>query len=246
MALQRLKEAAEKTKHELSSSLETGDQPPVHRAERQGRAAPHRAVDDALGARAPHERSHRADDRALPEGARRRQVHAHGHSQRHPRRRDDPDARRAEDRQAVLREGASQGRQPRRGGRGRRRPPGHGAQRRQGRGVAARRDAALDRRRDGRRRLHHAHRAQHDGAHGEERDLHHQRGQPVVRPRARPSGRAQDGRGQPEPGALRARRNPPGAARRAEDPGHVPHRRGRPRQRRGEGSRHGQGAARSG
>ena len=36
MALQRLKEAAEKAKHELSSSLETEINLPVHRAEREG------------------------------------------------------------------------------------------------------------------------------------------------------------------------------------------------------------------
>ena len=42
MALQRLKEAAEKTKHELSSSLETEINLPFIAAERQGRAAPHR------------------------------------------------------------------------------------------------------------------------------------------------------------------------------------------------------------
>ena len=127
MALQRLKEAAEKTKHELSSSLETEINLPFIATEREGRAAPHRADDDAHRARAPHERSRRADHRALPEGARRREAHAGRHPQRGPRRRDDPHARRAEGGEAVLRQGAAQGRQPGRGRRRRRRPPGRRA-----------------------------------------------------------------------------------------------------------------------
>ena len=84
--------------------------------------------------------------------------------------------------------------------------------------------------------------AQHDGPHREERDLHHERGQPDLRAGPRAPGRAQDGGRQPEPRALRAHGNPAGAARRAEDPGHVPHRRRRARERRSEGPRHGQGA----
>ena len=73
----------------------------------------------------------------------------------------------------------------------------------------------------------------------QERDLHDERRQPVVRARPRPAGRAQDGRRQPEPRPLRADGHPAGAARRAQDPGHVPHRRRRHRQRRGQGPRDG-------
>ena len=43
MALQRLKEAAEKAKHELSSSIETEINLPFIAHEREGRAAPRRA-----------------------------------------------------------------------------------------------------------------------------------------------------------------------------------------------------------
>ena len=43
MALQRLKEAAEKAKHELSSSLETEINLPFIAQSAEGRAAPHRA-----------------------------------------------------------------------------------------------------------------------------------------------------------------------------------------------------------
>ena len=44
MALQRLKEAAEKAKHELSSVARDRDQPAVHRPSGQGRAAPPRSA----------------------------------------------------------------------------------------------------------------------------------------------------------------------------------------------------------
>ena len=60
----------------------------------------------------------------------------------------------------------------------------------------------------------------------------------IVRADPRAPGRAQDGRGQPQPRALRAHRHPAGAARRPQDPGHVPARRERRRQHRGEGPRH--------
>ena len=74
------------------------------------------------------------------------------------------------------------------------------------------------------------------------RDLHDEHRQPDLRPGARAPGRAQDGGGQPQPDALRAHRDPARAARPAEDPGLLPHRRRRHRERRGEGPRHRQGA----
>ena len=57
MALQRLKEAAEKAKHELIVVARDRDQPAVHRDERDGRAAPPREDDEAHRARAAHART---------------------------------------------------------------------------------------------------------------------------------------------------------------------------------------------
>jgi hypothetical protein len=81
--------------------------------------------------------------------------------------------------QVAHRQGPAQGRQPRRGGRRRRRPPGRRAQgRRQGH-PAARRDPADPRHRDDGRRVHQDDRAQHDHPHPALRDLHHRGRQPA-------------------------------------------------------------------
>ncbi len=101
-------------------------------------------------------RPHREDHRALqdrPEGRRRHRPAAR---HRHPGRRHDPHAQGAGGGEAVLRQGAAQGREPRRGGGGGRRHPGRRAE---GRGEGRpppRRHPALAGRRDRRRRLHHA------------------------------------------------------------------------------------------
>ena len=119
MALQRLKEAAEKAKIELSSADADRDQPAVHLdgPEDPPAAAPG-AEADAGEAREPGRRPDRADDEALPAGAEGR-----GHRQGRHRgggagRRHDPDAEGHRGGAEVLRQGAAQGRQPRRGGGG--------------------------------------------------------------------------------------------------------------------------------
>ncbi len=70
------------------------------------------------------------DARPVREGARRRELHARRHPERHPRRRHDAHAGRAGRREAVLRARPAQGREPRRGRRGRRGAAGRGARRR--------------------------------------------------------------------------------------------------------------------
>ena len=113
----------------------------------------------------------------------------------------------------------------------RRRHPGRRAQ---GRGEGrppARRDAAVARRRDRRRRVHQDHRQEHHHPLQEGAGLLHRGRQPAAGERARPPGRARDGRGQQDAGALRAGRHPARAARRAADRGHLRHRRQRHRAR---------------
>ncbi len=101
-----------------------GDQPAVHRTSAKGEPLHIVRSMTRIELELLTQRSHRADDRAVPEGARRREADAGGHPQRHPRRRDDAHARRAEDGEGVLRQGAAQGREPGRGRRGRRRLQG--------------------------------------------------------------------------------------------------------------------------
>ena len=181
MAMQRLREAAEKAKIELSGSAEAQINLPYITALRAGPAAPGHQADPR---RVP------ADD-LRPAGPLQDPVQA-GHqgrrrqAQRHPpcgaRRRLDPDASRGRPGQgADRRQGAEQGRQPRRGRRGRRVPAGRRAQGRgQGR-PAARRDPAVAGHRDQGRHLHQAHRAQHHHPDQALGDLHHRRRQPAVR-----------------------------------------------------------------
>ena len=121
MALQRLREAAEKAKIELSSSQETtinlpyitaSDAGPLHLDEKLTRVAVPAA--DGRPAR-PH-------PRAVPVGDPGRRHRRRRDRPRRPRRRLDPDARRRRARQgADRRQGAQQGRQPGRGRRHRRR-----------------------------------------------------------------------------------------------------------------------------
>ena len=72
-ALQRLFEAAEKAKVELSSVTQTTSQPAVHHCRCLGTQAPQHD-DDALDLRADHRRSRRAHDGARPAGTGRRQA----------------------------------------------------------------------------------------------------------------------------------------------------------------------------
>jgi hypothetical protein len=130
------------------------DQPAVHHRHRRRPAAPRRDAHpgqvpgaDRRPARAlqgPFEQA--IKDAGVP--------HQGRHRPRHPRRRLHPHARRHRPGQGAHRQGAQQGRQPRRGRRRRRRAPGRRAQgRRQGR-PAARRHPAVARHRDQGRRDH--------------------------------------------------------------------------------------------
>ena len=117
--------------------------------------------------------------------------------------------------QSHDRQGAPQGRQPRRGRRHRRRRPGRRAQGRgQGR-PAARRHPAVARHRDQGRRHDQAHRAQHHHPHPAHRGVHHRRGHAAVGRDPRAAGRARDGDVQQDAGQVPARRPAAGAPRRA-------------------------------
>ena len=144
MALQRLKEAAEKAKIELSSRHPDRDQPAVHLdGPEDAPAAAPGAEADPRQAREPGRRPDRADDEALPGGAEGRRHRQVRHRRGGAGRRHDPHAEGHRGGDQVLRQGAAQGRQPRRGGGDGRGDPGRrAAGRRQGRG-AARRDAAV-------------------------------------------------------------------------------------------------------
>ena len=129
MALQRLKEAAERAKIELSSSAETEINLPFIAASDQGPAPPpadaraHRARGARRAARA-------ADARAVQPRAVRRGHRREGHRRRHPRRRPDAHAAHPHARRRHVRQGSEPAGQPRRGRRGRRRDPGRRAHRR--------------------------------------------------------------------------------------------------------------------
>ena len=182
MALQRLKEAAEKAKQELSTTMETEINLPFVTADASGpkhlalkltRSKLEQLVDDLLAAVD-------GPGAAVPEGRRRRaQGHRRGGAgRRHDAHAEDPAAG-----EGLLRQGAAQGREPRRGGGGRRGHPGrHPGRRRQGR-AAARRHAAVAGRRDPGRRDDQAHRAQHHDPHQE--DARSSRPRPTARPRWR-------------------------------------------------------------
>ncbi len=136
-------------------------------------------------------------------------------------RRHDAHAEGAGDREAALRQGAAQGRQPRRGGGDRRGDPGRrAAGRRQGR-APARRDAAVARHRDAGRRVHAPDRPQHHDPDQEEPGLLHRRGQsgrgddPRLPGRARDGGRQQAARASSTWSAFRPRR---AACRRSRSP----------------------------
>ena len=183
MALQRLKEAAEKAKIELSSVQETGINLPFITVGRGRPDAPrHAAVS----------REARADDRTRSSSARwslcgkalaRREEEPERDRRGRPRRRLDPHSAREGDGEEVLRQGSAQGRQSRRSRRGRRRGAGgRPLGRREGPG-AARRDPAHPRRRDARRRDDRDDPAQHDDPHAEEGDLLDGDRQPAQRSR---------------------------------------------------------------
>ena len=141
MALQRLKEAAEKAKKDLSFQAQADINLPFITADQTGPKHLTMTI-----SREPVREADRPPVRALPrarhEGPGRRQAQAVGDRRGRAGRRLDPHAAGPADRQGDLRQGAAQGRQPRRGRRHRRGDPGGGAgRRRQGRAPARRHPA---------------------------------------------------------------------------------------------------------
>jgi molecular chaperone DnaK len=143
LALQRLKEAAEKAKIELSNSTQTDVNLPYITADASGpkhlnikltRAKLESLVDELI------ERTIEPCRIAVKDAG----VKLTRHRRRHPGRRHDAHAQGAGEGQGVLRQGAAQGRQPRRGrGRGRGHPGPGAGRRAQGRAAAGRHPAVL-------------------------------------------------------------------------------------------------------
>ena len=212
MALQRLKEAAEKAKVELSSTVQTEINLPFITADASGpkhlvltltraklEALIAELVERTLGPCRQAMQDAGVTTKDIDE------VILVGGQTRMPKVQEVV--------KQPLRQGAAQGREPGRGGGGRRGRAGRGAH---GRGEGrrpARRDAAVARHRDAGRRHDDADLAQHDDPDQEERDVHHRRGQPGVGGSARAAGRAADGPRQPDAGQVPSGGHPAGAAR---------------------------------
>ena len=177
LALQRLKEAAEKAKIELSSTTQTEINLPFITADASGpkhltlkltRAKFEALVDDLI------QQTVEPCRKALKDAG----LSAARDQRSRSGRRHDPHAEGAGRREAVLRQGAAQGRQPGRSRGDRRCDPGRrAAGRRQGR-AAARRDPALARHRDAGRRVHAPDRPQHHDPDQEVPGVLDRRGQP--------------------------------------------------------------------
>ena len=212
MALQRLKEAAEKAKIELSTLLETEINLPFLTADASGpkhltikltRARFEQMIDDILQrivgpckqALAGCRRYAAADRRSR--AGRRIDAHAEG----------------AGDGSRPVRQGAEQEREPGRSGCGRRSGAGRRAGRRSERRAAARRDAVVARHRDAGRRVHEADRAQYDDSDPQERDVLDRGRQPDLGRNQGLPGRAFDGARQPDAGRVPTGWHPAGSAR---------------------------------
>ena len=144
MAMQRLKEAAEKAKIELSNVVETEVNLPFITADASGpkhlqlkltRSKLEQLVEDIIDQLG----------RAVQAGAEGRGPRGEGHRRGRSRRRPDPHAPHPAARQGSLRQGPAPGRQPGRGRGGRRGDPGRRARGRRQGPAAARRDAAVAR-----------------------------------------------------------------------------------------------------
>ncbi len=112
LALQRLKDAAEKAKIELSSAAADGSEPSLHHR----RCVWPQASDDqdhARQARSLGRRPDPEDDRSGEAGVEGRRRHGQPDRRSHSGRRHDPHAQGAGSRQATIRQGAAQGRQSR-------------------------------------------------------------------------------------------------------------------------------------
>ena len=160
LAMQRLKEAAEKAKIELSSQPADRHQPAVHHGGCLRSEAPQHQA-DARQARVAGRGPGAEDHRAVPHRAEGRGPVDQGRRRSDPGRRPDPHAAGAEGGEGLLRQGAAQGREPGRSGGGRRRDSGRRAVRRSEGRAAARRHAAVARHRDARRRDDQADREEH-------------------------------------------------------------------------------------
>ena len=177
LALQRLKEAAEKAKIELSSTTQTEINLPFITADASGpkhltmkltRAKFEALVDDLVQKTVDPCRQAMKD--AGVSAAEINEVVLVGGMTAHA---EGPGGR-----EAVVRQGAAQGRQSGRSRRGRRGHSGRRARRRRQGRAAARRDAAVARHRDAGRRVHAADRPQHHDPDQEEPGVLHRGGRP--------------------------------------------------------------------
>ena len=245
MALQRLQEACEKAKRELSSTAIGRHQSPLHHRRRQRPEAPANVAQPGE-VRATGRSPRRALPRAGQPGDEGRPAAAQGHRRGGARRRLDPHPEGAgpgpDD---VRRQGAAQGRQPGRSrGRGRGDPRG-GAGRRSPRRAPAGRDPAVAGHRDAGRHHDQARREEHHDSDREEAGLQHGRRQPDGRHDQGLPRRARDGGRQPPARPVQPGRASAGPARRPADRSQLRHRRQRHPQRGGQGPRHRQGADRA-
>ncbi len=234
MALQRLKEAAEKAKCELSTTLETEINLPFVTADASGpkhlalkltRAKLEQITDDLVQRSMGPVRQALKDAGLEPKDI--DEVVLVGGMTRMPRIQELV--------KEPVRQGAPQGREPGRGrGGGRRDPGGHPRRRGEGRPPAGRHSPVAGRR-DARRRDDPPHRAEHHDPHEEERGLLDRGRQPDLRRDPRAAGRARAGAGQPHPREVPPGGDPARPARRAPGRGDVRHRRERHRERLGQG-----------
>jgi len=217
LAMQRLKDAAEKAKIELSSSQQTDVNLPYITA-------------DASGPKHLNVKLTRAKLESLVDDLIARTIEpcqsvCLGHQRRDPGRWPVAHAEGAGSGEEFLWQGTAQGRQSGRSGCHRRRDPGRCAGWRGQRRAAARRHAAFTWYRDAGWRHDQADPEEHDHSDQGLTGLFNCGGQPGRGDRSRVAGRARDGERQQVARPLRPLRYSTGAARHAADRGHVRHRR---------------------
>jgi molecular chaperone DnaK len=232
MALQRLKEAAEKAKMELSTVMETdinlpfitADQSgPKHMQMRLTRSKFEQLVDDLL------QKTVGPTKQASERCGRRPEADRRGRARRRIDALSRVCSRSSRTCSARTRTRAS----TRRSGCDRRGDSGRRARRRGQGSAAARRHAAVARHRDARRRDDHAHSAQHHDPDAQERSVLDGGRQSDERRSPRAQGERPLARDNRTLGRFQLVGIPAGAARRAADRGHLRHRRQRHRQRAG-------------
>ncbi len=241
MALQRLKEAAEKAKMELSTLLETDINLPFITADASGpkhlamkltRSRYEQMCEDIFQRSVGPCKQALADAGVTPDKI--DEVVLVGGSTRIPRI------------QAIVKQlfnkEPNKTREPGRSGRGGRGCAGRRTGRRSEGCAAARRDASVARYRNAGRRVHQADRPQHDDSDAQERNFLDRGGESDVGRNQGVPGRARHGEGQPAAGRVPTGRDSARAARRAADRSHVRHRRQRHSERAGQGQGHEQRA----